>query len=87
MKAAAAIYFCCVAGLSALIFLGLAWKLRLAPLRPGGSALALMVMPMFGILHGKIHLPVDGHADPGIPRQRHGPCLDRLRTVGSPGVR
>jgi len=59
MKAAAAIYCCCVASLIALIFLGLAWELWLAPLRPGGSALALKVvpllLPLFGILRGKIY--------------------------------
>lgn len=59
MKAAAAIYYCCVTSLIALIFLGLAWELWLAPLRPGGSLLALKVLPLlaplFGILRGKIY--------------------------------
>lgn len=45
------------AALIALIFLGLAWELRLAPLQPGGSWLVLKVLPLlvplFGILHGK----------------------------------
>lgn len=40
--------------LIALILLGLAWELRLAPLRPGGSWLVLKVLPLllplFGIL-------------------------------------
>jgi len=40
-----------------LIFLGLAWELFLAPLRPGGSWLVLKVVPLlaplFGVLHGK----------------------------------
>lgn len=40
-----------------LIFLGLAWELWLAPLRPGGSWLALKVLPLLpplmGILHGR----------------------------------
>ena len=45
------------ASLIALIFLGVAWELWLAPLRPGGSWLVLKVLPLlaplFGILHGK----------------------------------
>ena len=56
MKAPVA-YYCCVASLIALIFLSLAWELWLAPLRPGGSALALKVLPLLaplrGILRGK----------------------------------
>lgn len=47
------------ASLIALIFLCLAWELRLAPLRPGGSWLVLktlpLLAPLFGILHGRIH--------------------------------
>jgi uncharacterized membrane protein len=47
------------ASLIALIFLGLAWELWLAPLRPGGSWLALKVLPLllplFGILRGKAY--------------------------------
>ena len=43
--------------LVALIFLCLAWELWLAPLRPGGSMLALkalpLLLPLFGILRGK----------------------------------
>ena len=35
-----------VASLLGLILLGLAWELYLAPLRPGGSWLALKVMPL-----------------------------------------
>ncbi len=48
-----------VAGISliALIALCLAWELWLAPLRPGGSWLALkalpLLLPLFGILRGK----------------------------------
>lgn len=46
-----------VASLIALIFLGLAWELVLAPVRPGGSWLVLKVLPLllplFGILHGR----------------------------------
>jgi uncharacterized membrane protein len=43
--------------LVALIFLGLAWELFLAPLRPGGSWLVLKVLPLlaplFGVLRGR----------------------------------
>ena len=43
--------------LIALIFLGVAWELFLAPLKPGGSWLALKVLPLmaplFGVLRGK----------------------------------
>jgi uncharacterized membrane protein len=46
-----------VASLVALIALCLAWELRLAPLRPGGSWLALkavpLLAPLFGLLHGR----------------------------------
>ncbi len=45
------------AALIALIFLCLAWELWLAPLRPGGSWLALkalpLLSPLFGILRGR----------------------------------
>ena len=45
------------ASLVGLLFLCLAWELWLAPLRHGGSMLALKALPlqfpMFGILHGK----------------------------------
>jgi len=45
------------ASLVALLFLCLAWELWLAPLRPGGSMLALkalpLLLPLFGILRGK----------------------------------
>lgn len=40
-----------------LLFLCLAWELWLAPLRPGGSMLALkalpLLLPLFGILRGR----------------------------------
>jgi len=46
-----------VASLTALIALCLAWELWLAPIRPGGSSLALkalpLLLPLFGILRGK----------------------------------
>ena len=45
------------ASLIALIFLSLAWELWLAPLKPGGSWLALkgifLLAPLFGILRGR----------------------------------
>ena len=59
MRAASIAYCAAVASLIALIFLGLAWELWLAPLRPGGSLLALkilpLLLPLFGILHGKVY--------------------------------
>src|SRR3954469_15750901 len=43
--------------LVALIFLGLAWELVLAPVKPGGSWLVLKVVPLmaalFGVLRGR----------------------------------
>ena len=45
------------ASLIALIFLCVAWELWLAPVRAGGSALALkalpLLLPLFGVLGGK----------------------------------
>ena len=45
------------ASLVGLLFLCLAWELWLAPIRPGGSMLALkalpLLLPLFGILRGK----------------------------------
>ena len=41
-----------VACLIALIFLGLAWELVLAPLKPGGSWLVLKVLPLLAPLFG-----------------------------------
>ena len=52
-----ALYFAASLSLLALIFLCLAWELWLAPLRPGGSWLALkalpLLAPLMGVLHGK----------------------------------
>jgi uncharacterized membrane protein len=46
-----------IASLIALIFLCLAWELRLAPIHPGGSWLALkclpLLLPLRGVLHGR----------------------------------
>ena len=48
-----------VASLVALILLTLAWELWLAPLRPGGSLLALkavvLLLPLFGILRERVY--------------------------------
>jgi len=48
-----------IGSLLALIFLCVAWELWLAPLRPGGSWIALkalpLLIPLFGILHGRIY--------------------------------
>jgi uncharacterized membrane protein len=35
-----------LASLTGLIVLGLAWEMWLAPIRPGGSLLALKVLPL-----------------------------------------
>ena len=52
-------YLGAVASLTALIALCLAWELWLAPLRAGGSWMALKALPLLapltGILHGRIH--------------------------------
>ena len=51
------LYLCACSSLIALIFLCLAWELRLAPIQPGGSWLVLkcvpLLAPLFGILHGR----------------------------------
>ena len=50
-RAAASVSLCCLIGLC------LAWELWLAPLRPGGSYLALkaapLAVPLYGILFGR----------------------------------
>ena len=55
-RAARALRLAASASLAALIALCLAWELRLAPLRPGGSTLALkalpLVLPLTGIFAG-----------------------------------
>lgn len=47
------------ASLIVLIFLCLAWELRLAPLRPGGSWLVLktlpLLAPLLGVLRGRVY--------------------------------
>ena len=57
MNRTAAVHYSSIASLIALIFLCLAWELWLAPLRPGGSALVLKVLPLLlplpGILRGR----------------------------------
>ena len=51
------LHACSAISLIALIFLCLGWELWWAPLRPGGSLLALkalpLLLPLFGILRGK----------------------------------
>lgn len=53
------LYRLSVASLLGLIFLCLAWELRLAPVRSGGSYLALkalpLLLPLMGILRGRIY--------------------------------
>lgn len=50
-------YLIACSSLITLIFLCAAWELWLAPLRPGGTALAFkavpLLLPLFGILHGR----------------------------------
>ena len=48
MRAATAATACLVA----LVFLGVAWELFLAPIRPGGSWLVLKVVPLMAALPG-----------------------------------
>lgn len=51
------LYLTACTSLIVLIFLCLAWELRLAPIQPGGSWLVLKCMPLlaplFGILNGR----------------------------------
>lgn len=51
------LYLTACISLISLIFLCLAWELRLAPVQPGGSWLALkclpLLVPLFGILNGR----------------------------------
>ncbi len=51
------LYLAACSSLIVLIFLCLAWELRLAPVQIGGSWLALkclpLLAPLFGILHGR----------------------------------
>lgn len=51
------LYLTACISLIGLIFLCLAWELRLAPIQPGGSWLVLKCMPLlaplFGILNGR----------------------------------
>ncbi len=52
-------YLAACISLITLIFLCLAWELRLAPVKPGGSWLLLkclpLLVPLFGILNGRIY--------------------------------
>ena len=58
-RATELMYYIAIMSLIGLIFLGLAWELRLAPMRPGGSPLALKVLPLlvplFGLLRGRLY--------------------------------
>jgi len=57
LDARGAAWLAAVASLVALTFLCVAWELFLAPVRPGGSWLALkavpLLVPLFGVLHGR----------------------------------
>ena len=52
-------YFAACTSLIMLIFLCLAWEMRLAPIQPGGSWLLLkavpLLLPLFGILNGRLY--------------------------------
>jgi uncharacterized membrane protein len=50
--AVTAAWWVATASLVALIFLGVAWELFLAPIRPGGSWLVLKVVPLMAALFG-----------------------------------
>lgn len=56
---AGALRHAALGSLVALISLGLAWELALAPLRPGGSWLALKVLPLLlplrGVIRGEVY--------------------------------
>lgn len=47
-------YYGLYASLCALLVLGVAWELVLAPLRPGGSMMVLKVIPLLFVLRGVI---------------------------------
>lgn len=49
------LWFGALGSLLALIALSLAWELALAPLRPGGSWLALKALPLLVPLRGMLH--------------------------------
>ncbi len=53
------LHYLSIVSLLGLIALGLAWEGWLAPLRPGGSALVLKVLPLllplFGVLRGRVY--------------------------------
>ncbi len=49
------LYLSACLSLLALLFLCLAWELWLAPLRPGGSWLALKALPLLTPLMGTLH--------------------------------
>ncbi len=53
--AAAVLYHGAWSTLTAMIFLTLAWEFWLAPLRPGGSWLALKSIPLVFALSGVLH--------------------------------
>ena len=57
--AARTLHAAAAASLAALIVLCIAWELWLAPLRPGGSWLALKVapllLPIYGVIKGRLY--------------------------------
>lgn len=55
MDSARVAQYAAIVSLLAIVALGLAWELFLAPLRPGGSWLVLKVLPLLAALRGLLH--------------------------------
>ena len=73
------------ATLIALILLGLAWELILAPLKPGGSWLVLKVMPLMAPLFGILRAGQD-QVDLNFPLRRVGGVQVARRRCHALGV-
>jgi len=84
------------ASLIGLIFLCLAWELWLAPLRPGGSTLALkalpLLLPLFGILRGKRYtyqwssMLILAYLAEGLVRTFSDPAAGRWLAIAETGL-
>jgi hypothetical protein len=68
-----------VGSLLGLIVLGLLWELWLAPIRPGGSWLALKVLPLCIAQKPHVHLPLGELDGVAVFRRRHYPRHIRSR--------
>jgi hypothetical protein len=76
-----------VGSLVGLIVLGLAWELWLAPLRPGGSLLALKVLPLVraalrAVEEPHVHLPLGQPDDLALLHRGRGARLERHGRTG-----